>query len=102
MSILGNDPDNPLSGNTPPDTLADNSPTGLTDQGDSIADDSDVAARALADEDPETGVADPAPAVEPDPPVEASPPVEAFAPVEAVNDIGGVGETRAIDPDYDE
>ena len=96
MSILGNDPDNPLSGNTPPDTLADNSPTGLTDQGDSIADDSDVAARALAEEDPETVVADPAPAVEPEPPVEASPPVE------AVNDIGGVGETRATDPDYDE
>jgi len=90
MSILGNDPDNPLSGNTPPDALADNSPTGLTDQGDSIADDSDAAARALADEDPETVVADPAPAVEPDPPVEA------------VNDIGGVGETRATDPDYDE
>jgi len=96
MSILGNDPDNPLSGNTPPDTLADNSPTGLTDQGDSIADDSDVAARALAEEDLETVVADPAPAVEPEPPVEASPPVE------AVNDIGGVGETRATDPDYDE
>jgi len=83
MSILGNDADNPLSGNTPPETLTDDTPTGLTDQGDSVADDSDVAAQALAEEDPDTVVADPAP------------------PVEPVNDIGGVGETRAADPNYD-
>ena len=90
MSIFGSDSSNPASGETPPDTFSDDSPTGLTDQGDSVADDSDVAARSLAEEDPETVVADPAPAVEPD------------HPVEAVNDIGGVGETRATDPDYDE
>jgi len=91
MSILGNDSDNPLSGNTPPDTFSDDSPTGLTDQGDSVADDSDVAASALAQEDPDTlsseAVRDPAPAVEP-------------AVAEPVNDTGGVGDTRAADPDY--
>ena len=85
MSILGNDPDNPLSGETPSDTFGSNEPVGLTDQGDSIADDSDVA--SLAEEDPDTltteAVRDPAPGVEP------------------ANDIGGVGETRATEPDDD-
>ena len=85
MSILGNDPDNPLSGETPSDTFGSNEPVGLSDQGDSIADDSDVA--SLAEEDPDTvapeAVRDPAPAVEP------------------TNDIGGVGETRATEPDDD-
>ena len=84
-SILGNDPDNPLSGETPSDTFGSNEPIGLSDQGDSIADDD--AAAALAQEDPDTvapeAVHDPAPGVEP------------------VNDIGGVGETRASEPDDD-
>ena len=84
-SILGNDPDNPLSGETPSDTFGSNEPIGLSDQGDSIADDD--AAAALAQEDPDTvapeAVRDPAPGVEP------------------VNDIGGVGETRASEPDDD-
>ena len=82
-SILGNDPDNPLSGETPTDTFGSNEPVGLSDQGDSIADDD--AAAVLAQEDPDTvaneAVRDPAPAVEP------------------VNDTGGVGETRASEPD---
>ena len=66
-SILGNDPDNPLSGETPTDTFGSNEPVGLSDQGDSIADDD--AAAALAQEDPDTvaneAVRDPAPADEP-------------------------------------
>jgi len=82
-SILGNDPDNPLSGETPSDTFGSDEPVGLSDQGDSIADDADAA--ALAHEDPDTvapeAVRDPAPGVEP------------------ANDIGGVGETRATEPD---
>lgn len=39
MSIFGGAPDNPISGQTPGDTLGDDAPIGLSDQGDSLADD---------------------------------------------------------------
>ena len=42
MTIFGGTPDNPISGQTPGDTLGDDAPIGLSDQGDSLADDDAV------------------------------------------------------------
>jgi len=42
VTIFGGTPDNPISGQTPGDTLGDDAPIGLSDQGDSLADDDEV------------------------------------------------------------
>lgn len=50
MTIFGGTPDNPISGQTPGDTLGDDAPIGLSDQGDSIADDDAVQNPNLGDQ----------------------------------------------------
>ena len=50
MTIFGGTPDNPISGQTPGDTLGDDAPIGLSDQGDSLADDDEVMDPGLGDQ----------------------------------------------------
>ena len=61
MTIFGGTPDNPISGQTPGDTLGDDSPIGLTDQGDSMADSPADESAALENDqaDAEDAVRDP-------------------------------------------
>ena len=91
MSLFGGTESNPPSGETPSDTFSDDTPTGMPSDSDSIADDADAAAVSLDEGDAETGeaVRDPAPAVDPDSGLGDDP----------VNDIGGIGETRASEPE---
>jgi hypothetical protein len=91
MSFLSGD-HNPLSGETPASTFEDDSPTGLSDQGDSVADDASSSATSLDDSETPQVVADPAPGVAPAPPIDDE---------GSVNDTGGVGETRATEPEED-
>lgn len=90
MSFLTGD-DNPVSGETPASTFEDDTPTGLSDQGDSVADDASTSA-AFGEADTPPVVADPAPGVAPAAPVDDE---------GSVNDTGGVGETRATEPEED-
>lgn len=50
MTIFGGSPDNPISGQTPGDTLGDDAPIGDTDHGDSLADDDEVMSPDLGDQ----------------------------------------------------
>jgi len=50
MTIFGGNPDDPVSGQTPADTLGNDSPIGLSDQGDSLADDDEAMNPDLGDQ----------------------------------------------------
>lgn len=50
MTIFGGSPDDPVSGQTPVDTLGNDSPIGLRDQGDSLADDDEIISPDLGDQ----------------------------------------------------
>lgn len=50
MTIFGGTPDNPISGQTPGDTLGDDAPIGLGDQGASLGDDDAVMDPNLGDQ----------------------------------------------------
>ena len=88
MSIFGSDASNPASGETPPDTFSDDSPTGMPSDNDSLAD-ADEAAQPLDESSTGDAVRDPAPGVDPESGLTDDP----------LNDIGGIGETRATEPD---
>jgi len=70
MSLFGGTESNPTSGETPSDTFGDNEPTGLSDEGDSLADGMDDTATLPdanegVDEIGNEAVRDPAPGVDP-------------------------------------